>query len=304
MPLYILVALVFISIALILFYIFSLLVPKKTALMERLESLASYMEEGRPLAKPVSAWERFLGRLGKNIPMRPMDYGKYMKMLIAAGIRKEKYSIFMGAKILLAIFLPLSYLTFYGIPVEKNIVMRSLVTIIFAIIGFLIPSFWLMNKVKKRQTQIFHDLPNVLDLMTVCVEAGLGIDAAIIKLTEDPQFRKSPLATEMKITVQETLAGKPRLEALRDMGDRTMLEDIKSFAAMLIQTERLGTSVAQSLRVHADALRVARIQRAQEEAAKTTIKIIFPLVFFIFPAMFVIMLLPGLIRIIRVFSSL
>lgn len=303
MPLYILIALVFISIALILFYIFSLLVPKKTALMERLESLASYMEEGRPLAKPVSAWEKFLGRLGKNIPMRPQDYGKYMKMLIAGGIRKEKYSIFMGSKILLTIFLPLSYLTLYGIPVEKNVAMRSLVAIVFAITGFLIPSFWLINKVKKRKIQIFHDLPNVLDLMTVCVEAGLGIDSAIIKLSEDPQFRKSPLATELRIAVQETLAGKPRLEALRDMGDRTMVEDLKSFAAMLIQTERLGTSVAQSLRVHADALRTTRIQRAQEEAAKTTVKIIFPLVFFILPAIFVVMLLPGLIRIVRVFSA-
>ena len=304
MPLYILIALIFISIALILFYIFSLLVPKKTALMERLESLASYMEEGKPLAKPVNAWEKFLGRLGKNIPMRPQDYGKYMKMLIAGGIRKDKYSIFMGSKILLTIFLPLSYLALYGIPVEKNAAMRSLVAIAFAITGFLIPSFWLINKVKKRKIRIFHDLPNVLDLMTVCVEAGLGIDSAIVKLSEDPQFRKSPLATEMRIAVQETLAGKPRLEALRDMGDRTMVEDLKSFAAMLIQTERLGTSVAQSLRVHADSLRTTRIQRAQEEAAKTTVKIVFPLVFFILPAMFVVMLVPGLIRIVRVFSSL
>jgi tight adherence protein C len=302
MSLYILVALVFVGMALSLFYIFSLLMPKKTALMQRLESLVSYMEEGRLLAKPVSDWEKFLGRLGKNVPMRPMDYGKYMKMLIAAGIKKEKYSMFMGSKILLTIILPLTYLGLYGIPVEKNVAMRSLVTIVFAIIGFLIPSLWLIKKVKKRKTRIFHDLPNVLDLMTVCVEAGLGIDAAIIKLTEDPQFRKSPLATELKIAVQETLAGKPRLEALRDMGDRTMVEDIKSFAAMLIQTERLGTSIAQSLRVHADALRVERIQRAQEEAAKTTIRIIFPLVFFIFPAIFVVMLLPGLIRMVRVLS--
>ena len=304
MPLYILIALVFIGIALILLFLFSLLLPKKTALMERLETLVSYMDEGGPLAKPPSAWQKFLGRLGKNIPMRPQDYGKYMKELIAGGIRKEKYSIFMGSKILLTIFLPLFYLTVYGMPVEKNVAIRSLMAIVFAITGFLIPSFWLSYKVKKRQTQIFHELPNVLDLMTVCVEAGLGVDSAIIKLSEDPQFRKSPLATEMRIAVQETLAGKPRLEALRAMGDRTMVEDLKSFAAVLIQTERFGTSVAQSLRVHADALRTTRIQRAQEEAAKTTVKIVFPLVFFILPAIFVVILLPGLIRMARVFSSL
>ena len=304
MPLYILIALVFIGIALILLFLFSLLLPKKTAIMQRLETLVSYMDEGAPPSKPPSAWQKLLVRLGKNIPIRPQDYGKYMKMLIAAGIRKDRYQIFMGSKILLTIFLPLFYLTIYGIPVEKSVAVRSLMAIVFAIAGFLIPSFWLSYKVKKRQTQIFHELPNVLDLMTVCVEAGLGIDSAMVKLSEDPQFRKSPLAIEMRIAVQETLAGKPRLEALRDMGDRTMVEDLKSFAAVLIQTERFGTSIAQALRVHADTLRTARIQRAQEEAAKTTVKIVFPLVFFILPAIFVVMLVPGLIRMARVFSSL
>jgi tight adherence protein C len=302
MPLYVLIVLVFFGIVSILFFLIYLFLPKKTALMERLESLASYMDEGVVLEKPFSAWNKFLGRLGKNLPLRPQDYGKYMKMLIAAGIRKDRYQIFMGSKILLTIFLPIAYLAIYGIPVEKNFTIRSLLTVAFAIIGFLIPSLWLSNKVKKRRAQIFHDLPHFLDLMTVCVEAGLSIDSAVIKVSEDPLFRKSALSNEMRIAVQETIAGKPRLEALRDMGDRTMLEDLKSFAALLIQTERLGTSVAQSLRVHADSLRTIRMQMAQEEAAKTTIKLLFPLVFFIFPALLVVMLGPALIRLSKMTS--
>lgn len=302
MPLYVLIALVFFGIASILFFLIYLFLPKKTALMERLESLVSYMEEGVVLEKPISAWKKFLGRLGTNLPLRHQDYGKYMKMLIAAGIRKDRYQMFMGFKILLTILLPIAYLVLYGIPVEKDFTMRSLFTILFAIIGFLIPSLWLSNKVKQRRLEIFYDLPHFLDLMTVCVEAGLSIDSAVVKVSEDPQFRKSALSNEMRIAVQETIAGKPRLEALRDIGDRTMVEDLKSFAALLIQTERLGTSVAQAFRVHSDTLRTIRMQRAQEKAAKSTIKLLFPLVFFIFPALFVVMLGPALIRLSKMIS--
>ena len=174
--------------------------------------------------------------------------------------------------------------------------MKLLSAVALAIVGFILPSFWLSRRVKQRQLQIFHDLPEVLDLMTVCVEAGLSMDAAMIKVCEDPNLKKSPLIDEMKIVLQEVRAGKPRLEALRDLGERTMVEDLKAFAAMLIQTERLGTSLSQSLRVFSDTLRTIRMQKAQEEAAKTTVKLVFPLVFFILPALFVVMLLPALIK--------
>jgi tight adherence protein C len=157
---------------------------------------------------------------------------------------------------------------------------------------------------QKRQLRIFHDLPDLLDLMTVCVEAGLSMDASMIKVCEDQQFRKGPLAREINIAVQETRAGKPRLEALRDMGERTMVDDLKSFAAMLIQTEKLGTSLAQSLRVFSDSLRTIRRQRAEEAAAKTAVKLVFPLVFFIFPAILVVILGPGMLRISRFFTEM
>jgi tight adherence protein C len=304
MPLYALSALVFIGAASILFFVIYIFLPKKTSLKERLEGLTS--DAGAPvyLETPPSAWQKFLGRLGKNIPLRPQEYGKYMRMLVAGGIKKERVPVFMGVKMLLTILLPGAYLMFYGIPVEKDMKMMVITAVAFIIAGFLIPTFWLRSKVQKRQLSIFHDLPDLLDLMTVCVEAGLGIDAAMIKVYEDEQFQKSPLSRELRIAIQETRAGKPRLEALRDMGERTMVEDLKSFAAMLIQTERLGTSLAQSLRVYSDSLRVIRRQRAEEAAAKTTIKLLFPLIIFIFPALLLVILGPSAIRVMRLFGSL
>ena len=303
MPLYALLILVFLGIASILFFLFYMFLPKKTTLEERLESLTPYAEE-LTLEKPPTAWQKFLGRLGKKVPLRPQDYGKYQKMLVASGIKKERISVFMGVKMLLTVLLPVAYLVFYGIPIEKAFTTKVLFTAALAIVGFLLPTFWLRNKLQKRQLRIFHDLPDLLDLMTVCVEAGLSMDAAMIKVCEDSQFKKSPLAMEMKIATQETRAGKPRLDALRDMGERTMVDDLKAFAAMLVQTERLGTSLAQSLRVHSDSLRTIRRQRAEEAAAKTAIKLLFPLVFFIFPALLLVILGPGIIRIMKLFAEI
>jgi tight adherence protein C len=305
MPLSILIVLVFIGIASVLGFVMYLMVPKKTVLEERLENLVpGAVGEVSIFEKPLTAWEKFIGRLGANVPMRPEEHGKYMRMIIAAGFKKRRLSVFMGFRIALAVVLPVLYFVFYGIPFEKDSTMRLLSAVALAIVGFVGPSFWLARRVKKRQLEIFHDLPEVLDLMTVCVEAGLSMDAAMVKVSEDPNLKKSPLVDEIKILLQEVRAGKPRLEALRDMGERTMVEDLKAFAAMLIQTERLGTSLAQSLRVFSDTLRTIRMQRAQEAAAKTTVKLVFPLVFFILPALFVVMLLPAVIRISKVMSQI
>ena len=304
MPLYAISALVFIGAASILFFVIYIFLPKKPLLKERLEGLTSNAKAPVYLETPPSAWQKFLGRLGKNIPLRPQDYGKYTSMLVAGGIKKERLPVFMGAKMLLTILLPGAYLMFYGIPVEKDMTMKVLTAVVLIIAGFLIPTFWLRKKVQKRQLSIFHDLPDLLDLMTVCVEAGLSMDAAIIKVYEDEQFQRSPLSRELRIAIQETRAGKPKLEALRDMGERTMVEDLKAFAAMLIQTEKLGTSLAQALRVYSDSLRTIRRQIAEEAAAKTTIKLLFPLIIFIFPALLLVILGPSVIRVMKLFGSL
>jgi tight adherence protein C len=303
MPLYVLIALIFVGVFSLLFFLMYVMMPKKTMLQERIENLSA-STEAVLTSKPATPFQKFLGRLGANVPLRIEDYGKYSRRLLAAGMKKERVPVFIGAKIFLAALFPALYLIFYGMPVEKDPMSRMLISIVFAIIGFLLPSLWLSNKVKKRQLQIFFDLPDVLDLMTVCVEAGLSMDAAMIAITEELSFKKSPLVSEMKTVLRETRAGKQRAEALRDMGERCMVDDLKAFVTMLIQTERLGTSLAQSLRVHSDSFRKIRMQRAEEAAAKTAIKLLFPLVFFILPALFVVMLLPAVIRMAKILSAI
>jgi tight adherence protein C len=136
--------------------------------------------------------------------------------------------------------------------------------------------------------------------MVVCVEAGLGLNAAFVKISEEFKLSSPTLSEELDVVNREMVAGKPRQEALRALSDRTGVAEVKSLVAMLIQTEKLGTSLAQSLRVHSDSLRTKRRQRAEEAAAKTTIKLVFPLVFLLFPALFVVILGPGFIQIVKV----
>jgi tight adherence protein C len=166
--------------------------------------------------------------------------------------------------------------------------------------GFLFPIAFVRWKIGKRQMEITDYLPDALDLLVVCVEAGLGLNASFVKISEEFNLTSPILSNEFDIVNREMVAGKPRIEALRSLSDRTGVEEVKSLVAMLIQTEKLGTSLAQSLRVHSDSLRTKRRQRAEEAAAKTTIKLVFPLVFLLFPALFVVILGPGFIQIANV----
>jgi len=166
--------------------------------------------------------------------------------------------------------------------------------------GLCLPDAFLKMKARRRQEAITDSLPDGLDLMTVCVEAGLGINSAFVKIAEEFHISSPALSEEFDVVNREMVAGKPRMEALRALASRTGVEDVKSLVAMLVQTERLGTSLAQSLRVHSDSLRVKRRQKAEEAAAKTTIKLVFPLVFLLFPALFIVILGPGVLQIMHV----
>jgi tight adherence protein C len=209
------------------------------------------------------------------------------------------YQVYWIVRVILPLllgFLAFGYGRAVGMPVGK------FWSVFFAgvALGVILPDFILRRKIGHRQEEITDALPDGLDLLVVCVEAGLGINAAFVKITEEFQLTSPILSEEFDIVNREMVAGKPRQEALRALSDRTGVEDVKSLVAMLIQTERLGTSLAQSLRVHSDSLRTRRRQRAEESAAKTTTKLIFPLAFLLFPAMFVVMLGPGVIQILRV----
>ena len=170
-------------------------------------------------------------------------------------------------------------------------------------VGYVFPALWVGSQRRARQKQMQKALPDALDLLVVCVEAGLALNQALMRVAEEVE-RLSPVLTEQLTLVNlEIRAGTAREDALRNLGDRTGIEDIKSLVAMLIQTDRFGTSIAQALRVHADTVRTKRRQRAEEAAAKTTIKLVFPLVLFIFPTMFVVILGPAMIQIVETLSN-
>ncbi len=292
-----------IAVALLTACILFPLLTRRTMIQERLDGLAAKAPERFSLTTKKTPWQYFLANLGGKIRVAPKDQSKYTKLIVAAGFHKESVAIFLGMKVLLACALPVIYVVFYALPKGTLLQFESLLYVAaLAIAGFLLPSIWLYRKVEFRKTEIFHTLPDILDLLTVCVEAGLGIDAALIRTSENPMFQGNPLANELKIASMETRAGKLRAEALRDMAERTMVDDVKSFTTMLVQTERFGTSLSLALRVHSDSLRTKRRQIAEEAAAKTAIKILFPLAFFVFPALLLIIVGPAFYKISGIFK--
>ncbi|MFA7403990.1 MAG: type II secretion system F family protein [Pelobacteraceae bacterium] len=297
--LYLTILSVFASVALIVGGILYFVLTRRNVIQERLEKLmpSKVVVESKPtLIREGTPLQKFLGRLGRKMPTRSQERVNYTKFLVGAGFRKETLHIFIGCKIVLSLLLPGLLILLYSLP--KGLVLNSeflLLEIALAITGYLLPSLWLQNRVKARKLEIFHTLPDILDMLTVCVEAGMGVDAALVKATDHPQFKGNPLAEEFKTVGRETRAGKIRTEAMRDMADRTMVDDISALVTMLIQTERFGTSLSQALRVHSDSLRTKRRQIAEEAAAKTAIKMLFPLVFFVFPALFVALIGPALL---------
>ena len=243
--------------------------------------------------------ERVFETLGKMIPKSPSELSATQKKLMRAGYRNKSAStIFYGIKVLVIILAPIVlFLTgrFRAMPAENLFI--SLIACVGA--GYILPDFILSTRVKARQERIQLALPDALDLMVVCVEAGLGLDQAILKTSEELRVTHPDICDELNLVNLELRTGKPRKEALKNLADRTGVEDINGLVSMLIQTDRFGTSIAQSLRVHSDALRTKRRQRAEERAHKVSVKLVFPLVFLIFPAMFVIILGPGIIKIIQ-----
>lgn len=161
---------------------------------------------------------------------------------------------------------------------------------------WMLPAGVLRRKIRLRQKEIQIALPDALDMLVICVEAGLGLNQALVRVSDEVENMSSVLSEELQIVNLEMRAGTPREDALRNLGERTDVPDLRALATMLIQTDRFGTSIAQALRVHSDTLRTKRRQRAEEAAAKTTIKMVPPLVFFIFPAIFVVVLGPAMLH--------
>lgn len=222
------------------------------------------------------------------------------KLLYQAGYRKPgALRLYRTVRLALPILFLLLFIA-YGKAIGASSGSVLLLGFCAASFGAILPNLFLQRAARKRQEAIRDTLPDALDLLVVCVEAGLGLSAALVRIADEFRLSAPILSEEFDIVNREMVAGKPRIEALRALSDRTGVEDVQALVAMLVQTEKLGTSLAQSLRVHSDSLRTRRRQRAEEAAAKTTIKLVFPLVFLIFPALFIVILGPGVIQIVKV----
>jgi len=238
-----------------------------------------------------------LGDVGKLVPVSTKNLPHTQRMMARAGYRRpESVMAMQGVKVLLPLAL-LALVYFTGFYHESPIFILAAA----AIGGYLLPEYWLTSRVRRRQNQLRLSLPDCLDLLVVCVEAGLALDQSFIRVTSELRIVHPELCEELDLVNAEIRIGRTRVEALRELSDRTGVDDIKALVAMLVQTERFGTSIAQSLRVHSEELRTKRRQRAEELAAKATVKMIPPLVFFIFPALFVVILGPAMISLYRHF---
>ena len=280
-----------------LLYAFS---PEDLVVAERLARLWR-PSSGEPRAgfraRQKQKVQQALGDVGKLLSPSTKKLSSTRRLMVRAGYRRPEAAMAMqGVKVLLPVGL-VAVVYFTGIYRQNPFFILGFA----ALAGYLLPEFWLTSRVRRRQHRIRLSMPDALDLLVICVEAGLALDQALLRVSQELRIAHPQLSEELDLVSAEMRVGKTRIDALRELADRTGVDDVKALVAMLVQTDRFGTSIARSLRVHSDDLRTKRRQRAEERAAKTTVKMVPPLVFFIFPALYVVILGPAVISIARQF---
>ena len=279
----------------------ALVLNRPTEARRRLDRIMSPSRErvvAAPVVQSLTLTDRpgpALEKVSKVLPTSTKEMSRIRRRLVRAGFDSPAAPVVYAAlEVVVPVVAGLSAFAVFGSP------RGFLVGTLLAIAGYLVPGLVLGRMLTRRQQQISNGLPDALDLIIVCVEAGLSLDQAVLKAREELALSHPALADELQHVTNEIRAGKPRMEAFRNLADRTKVDDVRALVAMLIQTDRFGTSIAQALRTHAETGRTVRRQRAEERAAKLGVKLVFPLVFCLFPAMYVVTLGPGAIRIIRV----
>jgi tight adherence protein C len=271
--------------------------PERRRLNELLEGAAAgaggAVIGSAPLSNaPGASYERY----ARYIPKSPKDMGRLRRRLTQAGYKSPTAAIVFSV---LEIVLPV--IGFLAVVWWQGLNRGWMLALLAAMGGYLIPGLWLSRRIEARKKQIRNGLPDALDLFIVCVESGSSLDQAILKASEELQISYPYLADELRMIVTEVRAGKPRLEAFKNFADRTRVDDVRALVAMMVQTDRFGTSIAQALRTHAETARTKRRQAAEEKAGKLGVKLVFPLVFCLFPAFYVVTLGPAVIQFLRVF---
>jgi len=288
---------VFVALALGVFMI----VGERTPAQSRLAALRSVSEVGEA-ADDVGVLEKFRPQDAVELLTRPLaPFRDWLRSrddelayrLSLAGFRNPgDVDTFLSCKILGPV-IGILLATFAG---ADEFLYAAL---LLGVAGFFAPDMYLFRAIGRRKAKIGMALPDALDLLVICMEAGLGIDQATLRIAKEIEPVYPELSEELFITAYEQRAGKPRLEAWRSMSERVDLDTVRQFVAMLVQTERLGTPIARSLGIFADTLRQKRLMLAEERAAKTTVKLIFPLAIFIFPALFIVLLGPGILSVLK-----
>jgi len=272
------------------------LVPSRTAMIDRrLEELLGERQEDVEVKPRFQRLLGFVKRVGDKAPRSPKEMGSLRLRLVQAGYRRDDaLTIFFGIRVCVALGL-------FGL-FSTSILGRP--NMMFALaglgLGYILPGIVLARLAKRRSHRIRLALADMLDLLVVSVEAGLGLDQALMRVASELALAYPELSDELRLINLELRAGKPRSEALRHMADRSGVDDLSSLVTMLIQTDKFGTSVAQSLRVYSETLRTKRRQRAEEAAAKTGVKMVFPLVLCIFPSIWIVTIGPAAIKFVTV----
>lgn len=253
----------------------------------------------------IGMWVRQLAeQLGRRMPSQsPKAQAKWRNLLVRAGYRKASAGLaFQGGRILLAALLPMMFLLVAPYLKGWTGAHHMVAFLSLLVAGLFLPHWWLLWRIKQRHEDISAALPSALDLMVVCVEAGLGLDATIQRVANEQQFTRQALSEELQVVSQEVRAGRSRSEALLALKERVGLVDLSALIVVLIQTDKMGTGIARALRVHADSVRTKRRQKAEERAAKMPVKMIFPLVLLIAPALLLIILGPAYITLFKALS--
>lgn len=286
----------FIGIALLLV----ILLSGRSAVSARLAQVTTSTPQSMPTSTATEPQSSMLAGVTTVVePVRRMlgfgDDKELQRRLSLAGYRESYYAdIFFAVKFLSPILAVLA---------TAFLVNNPFWYLAAGAVAFFAPDFWLTSAITRRREEIRLSMPDALDLLVICMEAGLGMDQALIRVGQEMRISHPALSEELLLINLEQRAGKSRVEAWRNMAERTNLDVIRSFVTMLIQTERFGTPISKSLGHFADALRTKRRQTAEEQAAKTTIKMVFPLVLFIFPSMFIVLLAPAVIQVSRVLQT-
>lgn len=291
---YLFPALIFVAVTLSLIGLFIWLVPTRTE--QRLQAMAGTVDKSR--------WTETLAKVASPLAKLSLPAGEWEKSLLRikflnAGIRhQDAFLIYFGLKTLLPIvFAGLAFVTLRGM--DQTGMKFLFYLMLSALLGCYLPNIFLHFKIKARQQEIFENFPDAADLMLVCVEAGLGLDAGLTKVAEEIQIKSVALAEELHLTNLEMRAGATREKSLQNLALRTGVEEIGTFAVMLMQADKFGTSIGESLRVFSDDLRHKRQVRAEEQAAKVPTKMLFPLVVCIFPSIIMVIMGPAVIQVIR-----